>query len=133
MQMPFELVGIDHPAHELNTDAYRKLNPFEQLPAIDDDGVVLTESAAILIYLAKKANKLIPSDPAGEAQVIRWSSAEMNSIELPLMSVLYIDWTAGCGLRTADCGLRSAAQARPSPGCSWRAGLDACLPDWSAG
>jgi hypothetical protein len=62
MQMPFELIGMDHPAHELNTDAYRKLNPFEQLPAIDDDGVVLTESAAILIYLAKKADKLIPSD-----------------------------------------------------------------------
>lgn len=124
MQMPFELIGMDHPAHELNTDAYRKLNPFEQLPAIDDDGVVLTESAAILIYLAKKANKLIPSDPAGEAQVIRWCSAEMNSIELPLMSVPYIDWTAD---------LRSAAQARPSPGSSWRAGLNACSPDWSAG
>ena len=101
LQMPFELIGMDHPAHELNTDAYRKLNPFEQLPAIDDDGVVLTESAAILIYLAKKANKLIPSDPAGEAQVIRWCLAAMNSIELPLMSVLYIDWTADGGAGAA--------------------------------
>ena len=54
MQMPFELIGMDHPAHELNTDAYRKLNPFEQLPAIDDDGVVLTESAAILIFLRRR-------------------------------------------------------------------------------
>ena len=33
MQMPFELVGMDHPAHDLNTDAYRRLSPFEQLPA----------------------------------------------------------------------------------------------------
>src|SRR3978361_1726593 len=65
MQMPFELVGMDHPAHELNTDAYRKLSPFEQIPVIDDNGVVLSETAAILIYLAKKAGKLIPGDPLG--------------------------------------------------------------------
>ena len=48
MQMPFELIGMNHPAHELSTDAYRKLSPFEQIPAIDDDGIVLSESAAIL-------------------------------------------------------------------------------------
>ena len=30
MQMPFELIGMNHPAHELSTDAYRKLSPFEQ-------------------------------------------------------------------------------------------------------
>ena len=51
MQLPFELVGMDHPAHDLSTEEYRKLNPFEQIPVIDDDGLVLTESAAILIYL----------------------------------------------------------------------------------
>lgn len=38
---PFELVGMDHPAHDLNTDAYRRISPFEQIPVIDDDGVVL--------------------------------------------------------------------------------------------
>ena len=42
MELPFELVGMDHPAHQLNTDAYRRLSPFEQIPAIDDDGLVLT-------------------------------------------------------------------------------------------
>ena len=92
MQLPFELVGMDHPAHDLNTDAYRRLSPFEQIPAIDDDGLVLSESAAILIYLARKAGKLIPSDPAGEAQVLRWCFAAMNSVELPLLSLMLIDW-----------------------------------------
>ena len=66
MQLPFELVGMDHPAHDLNTNAYRTLSPFEQIPAIDDEGVVLSESAAILIYLAHKTGKLIPNDPAGQ-------------------------------------------------------------------
>jgi glutathione S-transferase len=88
MQMPFELVGMDHPAHDLNTDAYRHLSPFEQIPAIDDDGVVLSESAAILIYLAKKAGQLIPADPAGEAQVVRWCFAAMNTVEMPLLNLL---------------------------------------------
>jgi len=97
MQLPFELAGMDHPAHDLNTDAYRNLSPFEQIPAIDDDGLVLSESAAILVYLAKKAGKLIPSDPAGEAQVVRWSFAAMNSIELPLMSILMLDWVKDDG------------------------------------
>jgi glutathione S-transferase len=98
MQMPFEIVGMDHPAHDLNTDAYRRLSPFEQIPAIDDDGVLLSESAAILIYLAKKAGKLIPPDPAGEAQVVRWSFAAMNSVELPLLSLMVLGWTKdeGC-------------------------------------
>jgi glutathione S-transferase len=90
MQMPFEIVGMDHPAHDLSSDAYRRLSPFEQIPAIDDDGVVLSESAAILIYLAKKAGKLIPPDPAGEAQVVRWCFAAMNTVELPLLTLLLI-------------------------------------------
>jgi glutathione S-transferase len=90
MQMPFELVGMDHPAHDLNTDAFRRLSPFEQIPAIDDDGVVLSESAAILIYLAKKAGKLIPPDLAGEAQVVRWCFAAMNTVEMPLLNLLLI-------------------------------------------
>jgi len=92
MQMPFEIVGMDHPAHDLNSDAYRRLSPFEQIPAVDDDGVVLSESAAILIYLAKKSGKLIPPDSAGEAQVVRWCFAAMNSVELPLLSLLLMDW-----------------------------------------
>ena len=102
MQMPFELVSMDHPAHDLNTDAYRRLSPFEQLPAIDDDGVVLSESAASLSYLAKKAGKLIPGDRAGEAQVVRWSFAAMNSVELPLLSLMVLGWTGDQGSRYRD-------------------------------
>ena len=99
MQMPFELVGLDHPAHELSTEAYRRLSPFEQIPSIDDDGLVLSESAAILVYLAKKCGRLIPADGAGEAQVIRWCFAAMNSVEPPLLDLLLLDWTAdgSCG------------------------------------
>ena len=94
MQLPFELVGMDHPAHDLSTETYRRLSPFEQTPSIDDDGLVLSESAAILVYLAKKSGRLIPDDLAGEAQVMRWCFAAMNSVEPPLLNLLLLDWTS---------------------------------------
>jgi glutathione S-transferase len=47
MQVPFAVAGLDHPAGDLGTDDYRRLTPFAQVPAIDDDGTVLSESAAI--------------------------------------------------------------------------------------
>ncbi len=94
MQLQFELVGMDHPAHDLNTVAYRQLSPFEQIPAVDDDGFMLSESAAILVYLAKKAGRLIPADLEGEAQVVRWCFAAMNSVEPPLLALMVLDWTA---------------------------------------
>ena len=99
MQLPFDIVGMDHPAHDLNTDAYRRLSPFEQIPVIDDEGVVLSESAAILVYLARKSGQLIPSDRAGEAQVLRWCFAAMNTVEMPLLALMVLDWTAdgSCG------------------------------------
>jgi glutathione S-transferase len=75
MQLPFEIAGMDHPAHDLNAESYRELSPFEQIPSIDDDGLKLSESAAIVMYLEKKSGRLIPGDRAGEAQVIRWSFA----------------------------------------------------------
>ncbi len=60
---------------------------------------MLSESAAILVYLAKKSCRLIPDDHAGEAQVMRWCFGAMNTVELPLMSLLVLDWTAdgSCG------------------------------------
>ena len=88
MGVPYRVEGMDHPAHDLNTDAYRRLSPFEQIPAIEDDGVVVSESGAIVLYLARKTGKLIPPDEAGRAQVVRWCFAALNTVELP---ILYVD------------------------------------------
>jgi glutathione S-transferase len=98
LQLPFELAGMDHPARDLSSEAYRRLSPFEQIPSMDDDGLVLSESAAIVLYLAKKVGRLIPGDIAGEAQVLRWSFAALNSVEAPLLSLMVLDWTrdGGC-------------------------------------
>lgn len=89
--LPFELVGLDHPAGELNTEVYRHISPFEQIPVLEDGSVVLSESGAILIYLARKSGKLIPPDAAGEAQVIGWCFAALDTVELATLNILLID------------------------------------------
>ncbi len=98
MQLPYRIEGMDHPAHDLNAESYRRLSPFEQIPALDDDGLALSESGAILLYLAKKSGRLMPTDPAGEAQVLRWCFAAMNTIETPILGLLVLGWTSpeGC-------------------------------------
>lgn len=94
LQVPFEIIGMDHPAHDLDCDAFRQLTPFEQIPVIDDDGVIVSESGAIVLYLARKNRRLIPADRAGRAQVERWSFAALSTIEPPLQNLLLLDWTS---------------------------------------
>lgn len=102
MGLPYEIVGLDHPRHDLDTPAYRTVNVFGQLPAIDDDGVIVTESGAILLYLARKSGKLMPRDLAGEAQVLRWSIAALNSIEVPILAAWFVDISGGKGSKGSD-------------------------------
>ena len=93
--LPYEIVGMDHPNHDLDAPAYRALNPFGQIPVIDDDGVVVSESGAILLYLARKSGKLSGGDPAGQAQVLRWSIAALSSIEVPVLSLWFVNLSGG--------------------------------------
>ena len=99
MGLPFEIVGMDHPNHDLDGEDFRAKNPFGQIPVIDDDGVVVTESGAILLYLARKSGKLMPNDLAGEAQVLRWSVAALNSIEPPLLTAWFVGISGGKGTK----------------------------------
>ena len=102
MALPYEVVGIDHPNKDLDSPSYRALNPFGQIPAIDDDGVVVTESGAILLYLARKSGKLLPRDLAGEAQVLRWSIAALNTIEVPVLSLWFVNLNGGKGTKPSE-------------------------------
>src|SRR3954467_15481308 len=95
MGLPYEIVGIDHPNHELDTPEFRAKNPFGQIPVIVDDGVVVTESGAIVLYLARKSGKLMPRDLAGEAQVLRWSIAALSSVEAPVLTLWFVAISGG--------------------------------------
>src|SRR6187200_3120649 len=100
--LPYEIVGMDHPKHDLDSPAFRALNPFGQLPVIDDDGVVVTESGAIVLYLARKSGKLMPRDLAGEAQVLRWCFAALNTIEVPVLTSWFVDMNDGKGTKPSE-------------------------------
>lgn len=56
--------------------------PFGQVPWLDDGAIQLFESGACLLHLARKSEKLLPRDVAGEAETIQWTIAALNSIEM---------------------------------------------------
>ncbi|MBR8301780.1 glutathione S-transferase [Burkholderia dolosa] len=74
--LPFETVDVDLAAGAQREPAFLALNPLGQVPAIDDGGVVLADSNAILVYLAKRYGDAhwLPDDPLGAATVQRWLS-----------------------------------------------------------
>lgn len=121
MAMPHEIVGMDHPNHDLDSAAYRSKNPFGQIPMIEDDGVIVTESGAILLYLARKSGKLMPRDLAGEAQVLRWSVAALNTIEVPVLTHWFVNLMGGKGSEPSN-ALRGWSEQRLGELDGWLAG-----------
>jgi glutathione S-transferase len=74
-----------------DTPEYRKLQPWGQVPVIEDDGLVLFESAAIVQYIADKSEALSPRDPSERAKMAQWLFAAMNSVEPHISNLGNID------------------------------------------
>lgn len=74
--LPFETIDVDLAAGAQREPAFLALNPLGQVPVIDDNGTVLADSNAILVYLAKRYGDAhwLPDDAAGAAAVQRWLS-----------------------------------------------------------
>jgi glutathione S-transferase len=89
--MPYRVHALDQTAGELDTEAYSRISPFRQAPVIDDDGFIVAESAAVVLYLAEKAGKLIPSDFQGRTRVVQWCFAAVSSVEPTLVCLDFID------------------------------------------
>ena len=79
--LPYRVHALDHAGGELDGEAYRRISPFRQVPVIDDDGFIVAESAAVVLYLAEKAGKLIPADVEGRTRVVQWCFAAVGSVE----------------------------------------------------
>jgi glutathione S-transferase len=88
----YESIGLDCGANGLQNETwFGAISPFKQVPSIDDDGYILTESGAILLYIAEKFGRLIPSDLPGRAQVYRWLITSLNNIEPFALPVFFAD------------------------------------------
>jgi glutathione S-transferase len=71
--------------------AYRALQPFGQIPALQSDQLELFESGSIVLHIAERSTALMPEDPAARAKVTSWVFGALNTIEPPLMMINAID------------------------------------------
>jgi glutathione S-transferase len=75
-------------AGEKDKPDYRAMQPFGQVPVLEEDGLVLFESGAIVLYIADRGEGLLPKDAPGRARATQWLIAALNSIEPHIMNVV---------------------------------------------
>jgi len=101
LKVPHELVFVDTRNKAHKKQPFLSLNPRGEVPVLEDDGVVLWDSAAILAYLARKhgGEQWLPVAPGPMAQVMQWVALAGNEIQFGLQyarrGILQDRWTAG--------------------------------------
>jgi len=70
---------------------YRALQPFGQVPILEEDGFTLFESGAIVLHIAERSETLLPTDPHARSRARQWLISALNSIEPFIMDVARID------------------------------------------
>jgi glutathione S-transferase len=85
----FEFVPVNLLAGEHRRPDFLRLNPAGKIPVLVDGDVLLTESAAIVMYLAEKYRDkgLLPADLGERAQVYRWAMFAVTELEQPLWRI----------------------------------------------
>jgi len=80
--LPVELIDIDLLAGAQKTPEFLEMNPFGQVPVIQDGAVTLADANAILVYLAGQYGdeRWLPRDPLQAAEVQRWLSAAAGMV-----------------------------------------------------
>ena len=71
---------------------YRALQPFGQVPILEEDGHVLFESGAIVLHIGERSEALLPKEPGARARAMQWLIAALNSVEPYIMNVAVIDY-----------------------------------------
>ena len=82
LKIDYEIIPIDIKKREQKAPDYLKKNPLGEIPTLEDDYLVLRDSQAILVYLARKygSDDWLPSEPNEMAQVMQWLSTACNEI-----------------------------------------------------
>lgn len=84
--LPYKIIPVDIGAGDQFKPEFLKISPNNRIPALVDHDVPdgkpysLFESGAILMYLAEKTGKLMPSDTAGRYGVIQWLMFQMGNV-----------------------------------------------------
>jgi len=86
--LPYEAVVYSHP--DIKKHPYLDLQPFGQVPYFKTDGLQMFETGAILIHLALKYNKFLPTEEIARAHTLQWLFAAQNSVEPFLFHVFML-------------------------------------------
>ena len=78
--LAYDVHFVSLAAGEQRKPEFLALNPNHKIPVIDDDGLVIWESGAILLYLAEKHGKLLPSDPRRRMEAIQYAFFQTGGI-----------------------------------------------------
>ncbi|MER9130862.1 glutathione S-transferase N-terminal domain-containing protein [Mesorhizobium sp. M0768] len=118
--LPYRFHALDFTAGELDSSAYGRVSTFHQVPVIDDDGVIVAESGAVVLYLAEKRVSLFPPISSDARKSCNGASPR---------------WPPSNGRFPRSTGSTPAWAARgpPSGGRDWWRMPTAGLRDWSAG
>jgi glutathione S-transferase len=74
-----------------NKPDYLALQPFGQVPILEEDGLVLFESGAIVLHIGERSETLLPKEAGARARAVQWLIAALNSIEPSIMNIALID------------------------------------------
>ena len=83
LEIPYETTFVNLMEGDQKKPDYLAINPNGRIPAIvdtDADDFAIFESGAIMIYLAEKAGRLMPTDPKGRSRVIQWLMFQMGGV-----------------------------------------------------
>jgi glutathione S-transferase len=114
----YRLADPDAPDAPLHTRSaeFLRLTPTGAIPAMDDDGFVLTESLAINLYLAKKHGGLLgPDGPREEALMLQWALYGATAIEPHAIVILYAHAEGRAGTPEGTAEIDAAAEKLRRP------------------
>jgi GST-like protein len=83
LELPYRVIPLDLGRGDQKQPEFLRINPNGRIPAIvdrDRDDFPVFESGAILVYLAEKTGKLMPSDPKGRSEVMQWLMFQMAGV-----------------------------------------------------
>jgi GST-like protein len=72
LQTPYELIGVDTFKGEQHLPAFLAINPNAKVPALIDGDATVFDSQAILLHLAHKHQRFLPTTAAGNAELLSW-------------------------------------------------------------
>ena len=135
MELPYEVRSLDYLGGAADSPEFAAISPFNQIPVLEHDGLVLAESGAILIHLAEFSGRLSLPGEAGRLRVVQWCFAAAATVQPTLSMITMVD----DGMMGSDPAARSflvdlgrrwlAGMERQLEGHKWVTGDDFTVAD----